>query len=124
MIERTSNTILHHEERLRKSLGISSLTIPHVISSSEADLLELCQNCLEIAAKLSMRLDDLKAKGENRSRWKSVRQALKSEWNKTELNEMRDTLVVYKNDLVLYILMSVRYAMSSFGSESICRPNS
>jgi hypothetical protein len=47
--------------------------------------------------------------GEKHRRWKSIRQALKSEWGKKEVNEMRDGLAGCKSELMLYILISVQY---------------
>jgi hypothetical protein len=107
---RSAEMLVRHKEGVWNSLRVGAIRPPLAISDSQADLLELCENCLEMGGKLADRLRSLEVKeGEKHRRWKSIRQALKSEWGKKEVNEMRDSLTGYKSDLMLYILISAQY---------------
>jgi hypothetical protein len=104
------NGLAHHRKNIRNALEVDSLRPPMAISDAQADLLELCDNCLKVGEKLVVRLKRLEVKeGEKHRRWRSIRQALKSELGKRELNEMRDSLARYKCDLMLFILIAVQY---------------
>lgn len=107
-LQQAIETFRSREDHLKESLGIHTLVVPNQITSSEANLLELCQNCLSVAKALSERLERLKVTGTDHRKWKSIRQAIKSVWNKKELNAMRDSLVRYKMDLLIYILESLK----------------
>ena len=109
-LKRTTKALVDRRGNVRKALNVDSLRPPLAISDTEADLLELCENCLKVGQKLVDRLASLEVKeGEKHRRWKSIRQALKSEWGKKEVNEMRDGLAGCKSELMLYILISVQY---------------
>jgi hypothetical protein len=102
--------LLGCEEEVRNALHVLAFHPPLVISDSQADLLELRENCLKGGRRLADRLTNLEVKqGEKHRRWKSIREALKSEWGKKEVNDMRDSLARYKSDLMLFILLSVQY---------------
>jgi hypothetical protein len=109
-LKRTTKALVDRRGNVRKALNVDSLRPPLAISDAEADLLELCENCLKVGQKLGDRLASLEVKeGEKHRRWKSIRQALKSEWGKNEVNEVRDSLAGCKSELMLYILISVQY---------------
>jgi hypothetical protein len=109
-LTRSAKTLVKSSEDFRNALHVGGIHPPVVISDSQADLLGLCENCLKGAKRLADRLTSLEVKeGEKRRGWKSIRQALKSEWGKKEVNEMRDILAGYKSELMLYILISVQY---------------
>jgi hypothetical protein len=109
-LSQSARILLGCEKEVRNALHVLTFHPPLVISDSQADLLELCENCLNVGLKLVDRLTSLEMKdGLKHRRWQSIRQALKSEWGKREVNEMRDSLAGYKSDLMLFILLSVQY---------------
>lgn len=108
-LKHSTKALVDHRGNVSKALNVDSLRPPLVISDAQADLLELCDNCLKVGNKLMDRLTGLEIEREKHRRWKSIRQALKSEWGKKEVNEMRDSLARYKSDLMLFILLSVQY---------------
>lgn len=79
-------------------------------SRDETALVKLSQQCAGIADELLFKLEKLKVPKEAKFRkWKSLRQALKSVWNKEELNKMAATLSDFRSQLELHILVSLRY---------------
>jgi uncharacterized protein (UPF0264 family) len=109
-LKHSTKVLVGRRGNVSKAINVDSLRPPLVISDAQADLLELCDNCLKVGNKLMDRLTGLEIKErEKHRRWKSIRQALKSEWGEKEVNEMRDSLAGYKTDLMLYILLSVQY---------------
>jgi uncharacterized protein (UPF0264 family) len=109
-LTRSTKTLVHYKEKVRKALDVDSLRPPVVINDAQADLLELCDTCLKVGEKLTEQLTSLEVMdGGTHRRWKTVRQALKNEWGKKEVNKMRDSLSGYKSDLMLYILIAVQY---------------
>jgi hypothetical protein len=79
------------------------------LTEDERALEELAEKCNEIATTLLGRLDKLKVKKEERHRgWKSVRQALKSVWNKRELDDLARELSSYRDQLQFSILLSMK----------------
>lgn len=120
IIVETAQRLLEHKERLKACLGIQSQAVPQSPSSAQTtsspqtpetsqttSIRQLCQKCFETSDTLIVRLHGLEVPlGAKHRKWKSLRQALKTQWNKTELNEFRDSLLSYKHDLGLYILMN------------------
>lgn len=64
-------------------------------------------SCLSISQKLLSHLEKLKVEGKH-DRWKSMRQALKSVWNKAEIDEIARRLTGLRSELELHILVSLR----------------
>jgi hypothetical protein len=82
-MEAVATDLSHLTVRLRSR---QSLGNPYALTEDERALEALAEKCNEIATTVLGRLDKLKIKKEERHRgWKSVRQALKSVWNKKEL---------------------------------------
>jgi hypothetical protein len=105
-MEAVAKDLSHLAVRLRshKSLGN-----PSALTEGERAPEALTEKCNEIATTLLGRLDRLKVKKEERHRgWKSVRQALKSVWNKKELDDLAQKLSSYRDQLQFSILLSMK----------------
>jgi hypothetical protein len=86
-----------------------SLGNPSALTADERALEELAEKCNEIATTLLGRLDKLKVKREERHRgWKSIRQALKSVWDKKELDDLAERLSSYRDQLQFSILLPMK----------------
>jgi hypothetical protein len=91
------NTRLQQGQKLRYS------------TKDEKALEDLSVQCSAIADELLFKLNKLKvAEGARFRKWKSFRQALKSVWNKEDLDKMAATLSEYRRQLGLHILVSLR----------------
>lgn len=75
--------------------------------ADEQALLDLCARCLAIPSELSTALAKLKVTGK-RSRWKSLRQALKTVWGAEGVANMRGRLVDLRDELDTRILLGLR----------------
>lgn len=105
-MEAVAKDLSHLTVRLQSR---GSLSNPSALTEDERALEELAEKCNEIATTLLSRLDKLKVKKEERHRgWKSVRQALKSVWNKKELDDLAQRLFSYRNQLQFSILLSLK----------------
>lgn len=80
-------------------------------SEEDEGLRTLCLSCNKIAGELVARLDLLKVGDRNRN-WKSIRQALKSVWIKSTLDEIAARLQAYRFQLNTRILLSLRYGLA------------
>lgn len=76
------------------------------LSEEDQDLLVLCQSSNGIADELLKQLEKLQLSGDGK-RWKSVRQALKSVWLKTELDQTSARLQAYRTQLNTRLLVSL-----------------
>jgi hypothetical protein len=69
-LSRSTEMLVRHMEDVRNSLRVGAIHPPLTISDSQAYLLELCENCLEVGGKLADRLTSLEVKeGEKHRRW-------------------------------------------------------
>jgi len=72
-------------------------------------LLALSDEYNKIADELLRQLDKLKVKSDAKHRgWRSFRQALKSVWNKEELDELSERLLILRDQLQFHILVSIK----------------
>jgi len=79
------------------------------LSKEEKSLDAMSEQCTNIADELLSRLEKLKVeKGAKHRAWKSFRQALKSVWNKDELDELSERLLGYRDQLQFQILLSMK----------------
>jgi len=89
-------------ERLRgdteSSQALEDETIPKALLSAST----------ELAKQLLTRLTQAQAQGKLR-RWKSLRQALKCVCSKKEVDDMANRLAMYRNQIELRIMASVRW---------------
>ncbi len=63
--------------------------------------------CQKIANDLSTAVDRLKITGK-RTRWKSFRQALKSQWKKEEIEATLRRLRLAREDLIVHLLVVMK----------------
>lgn len=82
------------------------------LSDDDMALRQLCESSNRIATELVQRLSTIKPNDEHRS-WKSIRQALKSVWIKSELDETAARLQTYRTQLNSRILLSLRDRVES-----------
>lgn len=105
-MEAVAKDLSHLTVRLRSR---GSLGNPSALTEDERALEALAEKCDEIATTLLSRLQNLKVKKEDKYRgWKSVRQALKSVWNKEELDDLAQRLSSHRDQLQFSILLSMK----------------
>jgi hypothetical protein len=99
-------------ETVAQSLRVLYSNIaPQLVSPSsvqEETLNELCIGCDNIAKELLQALGRLKIQGK-KTKWKSMRQALKSVSSKEELDVISKRLANYREQLNLNFLVALRY---------------
>lgn len=79
------------------------------LTKDDQSLEKLSQHCTSIADELLGRLDKLKIPTDAKYRkWKSFRQALKTVWNKKDLDEMSSRLEALRAQLEFHILVSLK----------------
>jgi len=84
------------------------------LNDSEAALVNLSQQCSNVADELLCTLRKLKVvEGSSNRRWKSFRQALKCLWRKEEVEAMVNRLQGFRERLNLHVLVSMRYGFRS-----------
>lgn len=88
-----------------------SENVKAVLSDSDLALQTLSKKCSSVAAELTDALNKLKVQSTANRRWKSVRQALKGLMRKEELDVMVKRLQLFRDELNLHILVSMRYKL-------------
>jgi hypothetical protein len=88
-----------------------SENVKAVLSDSDLALQTLSKKCSGVAAELTDALNKLKVQGTANRRWKSVRQALKGLMRKEELDTTVKRLQLFRDELNLHILVSMRYKL-------------
>lgn len=68
----------------------------------------ICDGAVEAAEELIQRLDDLKVKSTKGRKWDSIRQAVRTAWNKKEVNALVKRLEGFKAALETDVLFSIR----------------
>jgi hypothetical protein len=68
----------------------------------------ICERCIEAAKELLGALNRMRV--HEKSKWKSVRQALKATWGKTRVEELRKRLEEWKDEVQFHVLVDLRYA--------------
>ena len=76
------------------------------LSVDDEVILTLCNRCLEISKELQRGLKKAKVHGA-RTRWRSVRQALKSIWMRVDIEALRDRLVEVRSELDSHTTISL-----------------
>ena len=80
---------------------------PGLAISEEADLVDIIHGCLDVANELVQALAKLDSGGQ-RTKWKSLRQALKSVWGKERLTDLKARLDLYSEQMDRRILISLK----------------
>ncbi|KAM7195178.1 hypothetical protein V8F33_006852 [Rhypophila sp. PSN 637] len=78
------------------------------LGEDDAALKDICSGCLEAAEEIQTALKQLNPNGTPTTKWKSVRQALKSLWGKERMAELKDRLEMYNSQMESRILISLR----------------
>ena len=108
-LETVSRRLQNVTTSLSQSLAHEKLNMSH--SSEEHNLLDISTACEQTATELVAALEALKVKvgpGQRISRWRSLRQALKTVCKKEELDGLAATLEMYRRQLDTHILVSLR----------------
>lgn len=77
------------------------------LKGGEQALKEVAVRCQTIAVELSTVIGRLKISG-TRTKWRSFRQALKSQWKKEEINSTLQRLRLAREDLVIHLLVVIK----------------
>jgi len=105
--EKLTDDLLILATRLESST--SSSFAYHKATADETSLEKMTIGCKAVASELLKALEQLKTKP-GQAKWKSYRQALKSVISKEKLNDLAQRLSVYREELQLHVLVSVRYS--------------
>lgn len=81
-------------------------------ATSDGALESLCKSCDTVANMLLVALENVKVKDKQR-KWESMRKALKSIWNKKDIEELERRLAGFREVLNLHIVMGLRYIRES-----------
>jgi hypothetical protein len=76
------------------------------VNQDDEITLTLCNRCLEISKELQRGLTNVRGRG-SRTRWRSVRQALKSIWRREEIEGLRNRLIDVRSELDSHITVSL-----------------
>ncbi|KAH8591608.1 hypothetical protein B0O99DRAFT_267301 [Bisporella sp. PMI_857] len=69
----------------------------------------ICDSCMALSDDLISKLAKLRLMGSQKGRkWHSFRQALKSVYSKTEINEISHRLESFRTELTMHILLTLR----------------
>jgi N-terminal domain on NACHT_NTPase and P-loop NTPases len=91
--------------RLKDSLQPPKVAI--VLIQEQRRIYDLRERCNEVAEELLNALDKLKAKG-SQGRWKSLRQALKSVWDRDKIIDIQSRLTGLREELELRVLVDMK----------------
>jgi len=109
--EKAVSRLVELTEKLETSLHIKTNSRkPKAGDSKDGKALQaICTGCVELSEELIRRLENLRVKDEGKHRaWRSFRQALKSVWQKADIDEAVNRLDGYRRELDSHILMSLR----------------
>lgn len=77
------------------------------LSANDLLLQQLTVQCEAVCSELSEALERLKSQGK-RPGWKSFRTALKSIWSEKKIEDLRERIELFRQELILRILFSLR----------------
>ena len=96
-------------EGMKASLELERAQGGAAPSKQQQSLEAICHGCITVSEELLARLDKLKVQnGQQNRRWKSFRQALKSVWSKSAIDEISTRLEKFKQELDGHVLVSLR----------------
>ncbi|KAJ4300045.1 hypothetical protein N0V90_005294 [Kalmusia sp. IMI 367209] len=99
----THNDMLKHTLRRRRGLNLSS---------TEKELIRICEDCGDINSKLLAALTRLK--GSENELWSSFLGALKTVWSEAEIKNLRQALDGHRQQMTLHLLASLRDQVQEF----------
>jgi len=82
----------------------------HPYSKDETALVNLSAQCKILGDKLVEVLEDLTVSGSHK-KWKSVRQALRSVWKETEIQDMQKRLDSFRSQITLRLIAILRFVI-------------
>ena len=93
-------------ETLSRDLKASMkpLTTFSKLTQAEQALCDIASECENTGFKLKAAVDDLRKSG-SQTKWKSFRQALKSQWKRDEIEATLRELRMVREDLVIHLLV-------------------
>lgn len=78
------------------------------LAKEEYALETICRGCNVIADELLEKLERIRIKGKH-TKWKSLRQALKSIWSESAIDEVSRRLARYRQELDTQLLVLIKY---------------
>ena len=105
-LEIVTNDLIVLQTKLQRCYPVPYQTS---LSMDDAEAFKkLSEACARLAAKLLEKLNMAKAQGRFR-KWKSLRQAVKSVWSKGDVEETASRLQIFRTELQLHLLVTLRY---------------
>lgn len=97
-------------ELLTKDITIvtEKLSTANGAVTGNGSLDDICKRCIQAANELMGALSGMRV--HEKSKWKSVRQALKATWGKTQVDELRRRLEGWKDEIQFHVLVDLKYA--------------
>jgi molecular chaperone GrpE (heat shock protein) len=122
LISKSTELYRSGENALAENIDIETAT-RHLVSlnkklkdaatdTSDRTLESLCKSCDAVADSLLVALESVKAKGKQQ-KWESIRKALKSVWNKKDIEDLERRLAGFREVLNLHVTMGLRYVRES-----------
>lgn len=78
------------------------------LTPNEKALNQTYDSCTRISAKLIEHIEKIKLPVQKRRKWKSFRQALKTVWDKENINAIARTLASYRAQMEVHLLVSLK----------------
>src|ERR1700760_4422248 len=104
-LETTTNSL--HNLVGDLSSRASKLQTESPSGTSDYDLYNLCNSCVAVADELLQATEKLKVRGRHKG-WNSFRQALLSLWNEKKLDELKDRLNGFRDQINTILLLNLR----------------
>jgi len=105
-LQTVTEDLMELEERLRFSLKRGNDNEKG--AGDEKGLEDLISGCVAIARQLLMALEKVKLHGSKHRSWKALRKAIQGMWSKSEIESLRNRLDLYKEELEMHLLVSLR----------------
>ncbi|KAF2681607.1 hypothetical protein K458DRAFT_391569 [Lentithecium fluviatile CBS 122367] len=109
-LEKITSDLEQFNKHLTQSLDTCDPN-PAKLSSSDKEIVRICRECQKITDSLLAALRKLRRT--NKKLWSSFVAALRTVWSEGEINELRQTLDSYRQQITLHILASVREEIRS-----------
>ena len=104
-----SGTLKEHDDLESLTTDLKDLSGRLQASTGPADLVltHLCARCREVADELLNAVDRLGIK-EKRTRYQSLRKALKALWGRKKLKSLEERLAGFRHELILHTTVELR----------------
>lgn len=108
----TSSDLNRLTTKLSDSIALRAM--PSVFSEDDQALQTLCDGCIEVSQELQDGLNRLQTDG-SRSKWRSLRKALKTIWAKEHISELQCRLAAYRDQLDSRIIVGIKSQLDAVG---------